>query len=290
MLFQSCSKTEPAEPVIVVTSSSDGWDGTANTFTGEVGSSVVFDISVTAEGIFNTMRITDDAGSTLKEDSRTEDGQTSYTGTYTYKLTAENVGTDVVLTFAGIDDEAASSQVTATIVTNAKPVAAVKYSARLMYSPMADKTSKTFLSTDDGVTYSRKDVEDTPEKVSQKIDFGYYYGATNKASIVSPATYPKAVYDISSWGTKNATIMKLAAMPASHFEDIKNNSDIASHWTMTDMGDADGDVINLAVGDIVAFYLDAAKGAKKGYFVVRTISGTAGSNDYIEIDVVVEGE
>ena len=89
---------------------------------------------------------------------------------------------------------------------------------------------------------------------------------------------------------KGKTLLKITEMPVDHFTSIATNADIANHWAMTDMADADGDVINLAVDNLVAFELDAAKGSKKGFFLVKAITGTFNSGDYIEIDVVIEGE
>lgn len=290
VLFQSCGPTETAEPVLVVTSFSDGWDAGSQTFTGDIDDVLEIEISVEAEGIFNTARVLDADGGILQEEARTEDGQTTYKGTFSYTLKEEEAGQTITLTVEGVDDEARTVQETVTIVTGEKKTPVVKYTARLLYSPLESKESKTFLSTDDGETYSRNDVETTADPVSPKIDFGYYYGSMDKASIASPAGYPSSIYDLSSWGTKNNTLLKLTEMPASHLDEIENNDDITTHWAMTDMADADGDVIDLAVDDMVAFQLDESKGSKKGFFVVKSIVGEFGTDDYIEIDVVIEGE
>lgn len=291
-LFNACTPNEPTEPVVVVTSSSDGWDAASNTFTGEVGSSLVLDITVTAEGGFNTLRISK-GEENLVEKSRDTEGQIEYTYAFTYEVLAEDVAEDVTITIAGIDDEGQSDQKIITINAEAAPVNVVKYTAKLMYAPVLDKSSKTFFSTNNGNTYSRNDVENTTETVSPLIDFGYYYGISDMASIVSPAEYPSGIYDLSAWGTKNETMLKLTSMESGHFDMISNNTNFDTHWDMLGanfMDDADGDVINLAVDNLVAFTLDAGKGSKKGFFIVRKIQGTMNSTDYIEIDVVVRGE
>jgi len=290
VVFQSCGPTETAEPVLVVTSFSDGWDAGSQTFTGDIGDSLEIEVSIDAEGIFNTARISHSDGTTLQEDARTEDGQTTYKSTFLYVLKEAEAGQTITLKVEAIDDEPRTVTETVTIITAEKKTPVTKYTAKLLYSPLENLESKTFFSTDDGATYSRNDVEKTADPVSPKIDFGYYYGNSDMASIASPAAYPTAIYDLSSWGTKNDTKMKLTEMPASHFEDIENNEDITEHWAMTDMSDADGDVINLAVDNLVAFELVSDKGSKKGFFLVKSIVGTFGTDDYIEIEVVVEGE
>jgi hypothetical protein len=290
MVFQSCTGTETAEPVVVVSSGSNGWDGASNTFTGDIGDTLNLDISVTADGIFNTVTITDADGATAFEDTRSEDGQTSYEGTFTYVLAEENAGDTMVWTVAGTDDEMATAEVTVTVIVNAKQTPVVKYTAKLLYAPLADNTAKNFFSTDNGETYSNNDVTNTADPVSPMIDFGYYYGATDNASMSSPAEFPELFADVSSWGTKNETLMKKSTMDVSHFEMISTNADLMQHYGMTDMADATGGVTALAVDDLVAFELDAAKGSKKGFFKVIAINGTFDSGDYIEIEVVVEGE
>jgi hypothetical protein len=290
MVFQSCTGTETADPIVVVSSSSDGWDGASNTFTGDIGDTLALDITVTADGIFNTVRITDADGATAFEDTRSEDGQTSYEGTFTYVLMEENAGDTMEWTVAGIDDAMASTEETVTVIVNEKQTPVVKYTAKLLYAPLADNTAKNFFSTDDGATYSNNDVTQTADPVSPMIDFGYYYGATDNASMSSPAEFPELFADVSSWGTKNETLMKKSTMDVSHFEMINTNADLMTHYGMTDMADATGGVTALAVDDLVAFELDAAKGSKKGFFKVIAINGTFNSGDYIEIEVVVEGE
>jgi hypothetical protein len=291
-LFNACNPAEPEPPVVVITSNSDGWDAATSTFTGMVGDSLILDITVTAEGGFNTLRITKGSAN-LVEKSRDTEGQTSYSYTFGYEIVADDVDQDVTITIAGIDDEGLNDEKTVTITAQAAPVDVVKYTARLMYAPVLDKSSKTFLSTDNGNTYSRNDIENTTETVSPLIDFGYYFGNSDMASIVSPAAYPSGIYDLSAWGTRNETMMKLSSMESGHFDMISNNTNFDAHWDMLGanfMDDADGDVINLAVNDLVAFTLDDDKGAKKGFFIVRKIEGTMNSTDYIEIDVVVRGE
>ncbi|MBI1184331.1 hypothetical protein GC194_08675 [bacterium] len=292
MVFQSCSKTETAAPAVVVTSSTTGFDGSNNTFSGHPNDTLKLDITVTAEGIFKTLTITDNSGNTLLEEARPSgnDQLKEYTTTYNYVLSADNVGSDVTLTIASMDEDSKSGEATVTVTTTKMPPAVIKYSARLLYAPLQDKSSKTFFSTDDGMTYSRQDVEGTTDPVSPKIDFGYYFGNTDNASIANPATYPSAMGDLSSWGTKNKTKLKLTAMPAEHYDQITNNEELEHHYGMTDMTDAKGVVTKLAVGNMVAFQLDDAKGATHGFFVVKTIEGTWDSGDYIEIDVVIAGK
>lgn len=291
--FQSCTEEEAAAPITTVTSATEGYNGATNTFEGEVGDTLSLDISVEAEAFFNTMRITDDAGNTLIEAVKSSDGQTSFDSTYNYVLDAANAGDTVVLTIAGIDDDANSDEVDVTVIVAEAAVEVVSYEATLLYVPLADDSStETFFSTDDGDTYSRDDVENTAESVSPRVDFGYYYGANNMASLASPEEYPELFADLSAWGTRNATTIEVTEMPESHFTEIMTNADLENHYGMTDMSEADGTVTNLEVGDVIAFETDANKenGPKKGFILVKAISGTFNSGDYIEIEVKIMGD
>ena len=282
---------EDVPPVLVVTSLSSGFDASTDTFTGTEGDTLVMEISVEAEDVFNTLTITKSDGSSLLSEARTEDKQTSFSTSFSYVLTAAEIGKDVSLTITATDDNEGSDAVTIGIVTEKTPTAVKEYDAKLqLFAPDGDGKNKAFFSTDDGKTYSNADVVGTADPVSPKIDFGYFYGNTNKASLAAPASYPEAVFDIGAWGTKNATKLKVTGMATDHFAMIKTNDDILSHWAMSEMTDADGDAIDLKVGDIVGFELTADKGAKKGFILVTDIVGTFGSKDYIEISVVMQGE
>lgn len=285
LTLQSCNDDDVL-PVLNVSSSTEGYaDGT---FTAEVGDELTLNISVEAEEGFKSILVSKSTGDVLLSEEASEDKQESYSTTLTYTVVAEDVNAGNTITILVSDENDNTEEFVVTLSVEEAPVAAVKYSATLLTAPQGDNTSKTFFSTDDGSTYSRNDVETTADPVSPKIDFGYYFGSTNKASLASPDSYPSTIYDLSAWGTKNATKLKLTEMPAEHFTSIVSNADILTHYGMTDMSDADGDVISLAVGQTIAFELDAAKGSLKGFIYVKSIVEGTGSDGKIEIEVVME--
>jgi len=92
------------------------------------------------------------------------------------------------------------------------------------------------------------------------VDFIYYYGATNKATLAAPSNSDVAtVYSaISNWSVKNATKLSLVTVD---FDAVTKSSDIPA---------ASGDAVtNLSAGNVIAFETVAGK---KGLIKVVSIS------------------
>ena len=84
-------------------------------------------------------------------------------------------------TFEVVDDLDQKGSASFSFVTIAIPSpTAMTQTAVMLYTPLGSLTSETFYSISENKTYSRKSVESTSDPVSPLIDFGYYYGATNK--------------------------------------------------------------------------------------------------------------
>ncbi len=102
------------------------------------------------------------------------------------------------------------------------PQTVAVYTAVLLAAPTKDaatnaRTSKTFFSADDGMTYSVDQVVAGTDVTSADIDFGYYYGQQDAASLASPSVYPTNVYDLGStganWSARNQTLF----LPVNNF-------------------------------------------------------------------------
>ncbi len=109
------------------------------------------------------------------------------------------------------------------------PQRAETYEVVLLAAPLKDpdnvvgtRTSQTFFSADNGLTYSVEDVVSGASVTSAEIDFGYYYGTTNRASLASPAEYPREIYDLTStganWNDVNATAFRPISLTVEGFE------------------------------------------------------------------------
>ncbi len=116
---------------------------------------------------------------------------------------------------------------------------------------------------------------------SSVIDFVYYYGPNNLATIAAPDDSDAAtVYaSLTTWTTRNTTKFKLeSSLSEEEFNGIENDALIASQTDITNSA-----VTKLNEGDIVAFETAAGK---KGLFLVKNISGK--SEGAITINVKVQ--
>ncbi|PID94162.1 MAG: hypothetical protein CSA95_04505 [Bacteroidetes bacterium] len=79
----------------------------------------------------------------------------------------------------------------------------------------------------DGTVYSLEQAKEN----SEKIDFVYFYGATNKATLCAPSDEAAAqVYNnpnngVATWGTRNATLFKATEVTAEQFDAIPDDND-----------------------------------------------------------------
>jgi hypothetical protein len=92
------------------------------------------------------------------------------------------------------------------------PVGTRAYTTKLLYTPLATGAAKCFLNTATGVTYTPGQANGT---VSAGIDFGFYYGATNNATLCSPHVFElnlnppgTTIVNLTSWTVKNNTKLK----------------------------------------------------------------------------------
>lgn len=271
-------------------------NGTAATSpaTVEAGDEVTADIDVTAPGNFNVFRVYVVRGtSTLAtlELTRTQvTGVTDFTTPFTGTVTVFNevpdslAGQSINLEFEVVDDEDQTGSDSDFELTVSEPEAR-SYSAVLLSVPTGDFMNENFFSTSNGEIYSADEVTSTSEAISPLIDFGYYYGTTDNASIASPAGFVNTVFSaqVDGWNTKNATVIKSTTLGSSEFTELSSFADIDVAF---DAGtDEEGIITGLAVGDVVAF--ETAEG-KRGLILVTGLEAGTDSNDYIEIDVLVQ--
>lgn len=176
------------------------------------------------------------------------------------------------------------------------PQTVANYEAVLFEAPVKNansvagsRTSKTFFSAADGETYSVEEVLVGTSITSAGIDFGYYYGATNNASLASPATYPKAVYDLTStganWNALNTTLFR----PVNNFTLDDYNAitaaDAARLVQEYEISSGEvGEITGLSAGDLFAF---KTVDNRYGVLQVVKITATDGSDGRIELKVKV---
>lgn len=163
------------------------------------------------------------------------------------------------------------------------------FSAKILAAPLADGTSQSFISTVNGQLYAINGAAET----SAYWDLGYYYGATDNASLVSPATYP-AIFTVD--GTPKQSLRAMAGLDASaslnHFYITKSNKTSGDFDNIEIKDDLDfitkptsETVTKIVDGDMLEFVDNYGK---KGLIRVVDVKGTYNSGDYIQIDVKVQ--
>ncbi|MBK6266483.1 hypothetical protein JKA74_15670 [Marivirga sp. S37H4] len=266
-----------------------------------VGEAISFTAEVDAPAGFNTLRIESiesaDATITLsgykteytRNDLGLDAGATSATVEFE-PFSIPEAGEYTVELLAVDDDNQQTNQEFTITVTE---TGVVIYTDILVYAPAADGTTNTWFSTNLGETVTEGEVNAASAPNSSDVDFGYYYGAENMASIASPNAYPTlgGSIDISDWTTRNATEFKLTTVSDEEYVGIVSGTDLAEIWDRADNVNEGESITNLSVGDVVAFQLDTDnKGGLYGVFKVLSVEPGANVDDYIEIEVVVQEE
>lgn len=122
------------------------------------------------------------------------------------------------------------------------------------------------------------------------IDFLYYYGASNLATIAAPddataaTVFNNANNGLDTWSTNNSTRFKTTSLTATEFDAIADDLLIVSNAT----GAADSYINQLEVGDVIAFVTDADKtgGSKMG--LLKVVALTTGATETMQISVKVQ--
>lgn len=291
IVLASCGKDEevvlPDGPTITIVS--DQLSPTAS-YDGTVGDVISFAVTINAPGGFNTLNITGLATpvSLSKASGTTE--LTRTTDTYTLNaLTEAEVGATGSIVIMAVDDNNKTSSVTVEFTVKSAPI--TPFSAFMLPVVVGDLSNKSFFSTNTGMQYSPSEVVASADPLSNDIDFGYYYGTTNFATIASPAGFEGSVFSaqVANWGTKNSTTLLATTMTAAQFTETTTQAALETAFAAgTDGGEFR---TALEVGNVIAFQTNSTKTnspGKKGLILIKAINGTTDSDANIEIEVLVE--
>lgn len=299
--LSSCGNDDETTPVVEGAPSISILGDPDLTFQDEAGESVSFTVQAEAPLGFNTFRVTKsiDGDNDINYSQQINKNDPEYTGNnmlsyeFDYTLQGSEIDKVVVFNFQVVDDEGNTEDLEVTIDTEAPAEESVSsYETFLLVPPAADKTTKTFFSTADGMRYTVNEVN-TTAATSPKIDFGYYYGATDEASLASPAEFPSTVYDLSTenWNRYNATVFRTTTLSVSEFDNITvyDDSKLSAAYELGSTA-AEGIITQLAVDKVYAFRTDDLKvgGSKFGLIRVVSIKAGAGVADGINLEVKVE--
>lgn len=179
------------------------------------------------------------------------------------------------------DGESDTKSITITVVAAGN---IVSYSGKMLGGQTNATVGSSFASID-GTVYSWSDATAN----SNKVDFVYFYGTTNQATIAAPndadAVTAFGELDLNSWATQNATKFKLVTTTLT-WADITDDTIILQEASSL----SNSKVNLLEVGDIIAFETasTSANAGKKGLIKVTSIDGTSGDDRTISFDVKVQ--
>jgi len=170
-----------------------------------------------------------------------------------------------------------SVTITTTVPTTYGPI--FSYPTKVL-GAQTSATGSSFASSN-GTVYSLADAKIN----SALIDWVYFYGATNFATICAPndadaaAVFNNATNGVATWATRNATVFKTAT-GIGNWNSITNDSTILAQ---TSSGVTGSKVNNLATGYFLAFITATGK---KGLIKVNSLTPDATGS--IDIDVKVQ--
>jgi hypothetical protein len=171
------------------------------------------------------------------------------------------------------NDLTASQSFTITVEQTGGPID--EWSATLGSYDAAEGSS---FASSTGVVYQMADATTH----SDIIDFLYFYGASNHATLAAP--FDAAAADVfpavADWSTKNETKFKTTSLDAAAFDAITDDLVIIDNAT----GATNTKVNGLAAGDVVAFVTDATV-AKMGLIKIVSITGEGAGKIVIAVKV-----
>ena len=159
------------------------------------------------------------------------------------------------------------------------PVAVTTYSAKLLAAPLADESSSTFMTFYNNTIHKISDASNT----GSSWDFGYYYGATNKASFASVKNYPSDVFNLTAISDANKNecfFKKSTSYSVTDFNAITLESELNSISKPTSQT-----VTQIAVNDIIEFQDELGN---KGLIKVTNIVEGDGQSGQIEFDIKIQ--
>ncbi|MGE0090245.1 MAG: hypothetical protein AB7S50_12315 [Bacteroidales bacterium] len=186
-------------------------------------------------------------------------------GTYTYTFIAT--------------DEAGLTDIKTIVITAGTNINT--YTDKIIGANQNTTLGSSFASID-GTIYKAADAATN----SAKIDFVYYYGATNLATLAAPnnADAQTIFTAMSGWTTINATKFGATTITATAFDAIDSDTEIIAAAD----GLTDTDAKELLVGDVIAFVTasTSANASKKG--LIKVVAITPENTGTITIAVKVQ--
>lgn len=148
-----------------------------------------------------------------------------------------------------------------------------------------------FYNADENVLYKYSEARDASTVTSSPVDLAYYYGTSNKNTIAAiddaglNSVYSAVSLPIDGiFGTKNST--RFVKLTGVDFAAVVNSTQLTSAASFESTTSGASSVTGLVQDDVIAFQLDADRGAKFGLIKVASINDTNG-NGTITIEVKI---
>jgi hypothetical protein len=205
----------------------------------------------------------------------------SYSDTYT---TSKDVAGVYEYTFIATDKDGLQDTKTIVVTVQAAGVDVDSYTDIILGADNNATLGSSFASID-GSIYLLADAKTN----SDKVDFVYFYGATNKATIAAPSdadaqtVFSSPTSGIATWTVKNATSLATTTLTAAQFDAIATDLDIAA----VTAGTVGTKVNNLAVGNVIYFETasTSANPSKKGLAKVTALTAEKTGSVTLQIKV-----
>ena len=267
--LSSCGEDETATPKPTVTLTAP----TSESVTLSAGSSITITFEAASENELSKVTIA--KGGTNLLDSTIAKNTKSITISKTYTVGASGTET-YAITATDKENQVTTKTVTVTINTSAQINA---YSAKLL-GGQSNSTSGSFFKSTTGDVLSQADAK----AASASVDFLYFFGSSNAATIAAPADadaqtiYNNSNTGIQTWATKNNTGFYASNLTSADFDALNSTAALDALTT----GSASTKSNQLANGQVFGFKTAAGK---SGAVRVGTVSGTQSGSITIDVKV-----
>lgn len=261
----------------------------SSSYTGFVGETATVSGTITAPAGINVYRFTvivDGVAGTPVEFPRGSTIETEAQFSYDYTLVEEQVGASVVIEIEAVDEVNQVGTATFTVTTQA---AAINAYSTLLFGAQGNQNPGFY----DAITNTQYTYANARDN-SSEVDLAYYYGATNANSIAAiddaglNAVYTSVGLPIEgTFATRNSTRFAATELTSSDFDLITNEAELLNAYNFDNATNSSS--TQLAVGDVLAFVLDADRGGLSGLILITEINDTNG-NGTITIDVKVQDQ
>jgi len=243
-----------------------------------------------ASGTGVDMAQTDPNGQIFEDDGTTiQNNNTSINVYYQYVIPASAAQDQVItITFSATDKDGntGNAQATFTVGSSSTGNPIISWNATL--GGQENNSTGSFCVSSNGTVYK------VDEAVSNqaKVDFVYFYGATNQATLASPdnSTFfgtgsgQISSYGVHNWSHKNTTRFYKTSLSASQFDGVTNDELIVQQ-----AASANANFVNqLTVGTVIAFVTGSNSNNANKMGLIKVQSLTTGSSGTITLSVKIQ--